>query len=278
MNGSLCVMRGVVYVGRHEKTAHVVLFDLDGVALPGAFSFRDPQESRAAATGLAVDDDRRVWIADTPADRVRAFHAFGREVATLEAGVEGPVAVAVSGGAEDLELVVGLGGTRPGAVLRTGPDLASPARLRSSGDPLEAFARVTDLCLLGNDLYVCEAGARRVQVFRDGEHHWSLSAAPPRHAGSEPRALDALPDGRLVVAFGGEASLLALLDASGDLVRVLATHGADDGQVLEPGGVAVIPGRGDRDTRVLAIDRDGDRLQVFTLLGRCYGAFPGLAG
>ena len=33
----------------------------------------------------------------------------------------------------------------------------------------------------------------------------------------------------------------------------------------------------DRETRILSLDLDGERVQVFTLEGRCYGAFQELA-
>ena len=44
------------------------------------------------------------------------------------------------------------------------------------------------------------------------------------------------------------------------------------------GDVAVEAGPTQRETRVAVIDRDAERLQVFTLDGRCLGEFPALPG
>ena len=49
MQGSLALHRGVLYVGRHEKTAHVSTWDLDGTSRGAGFSFRDPALGRASA-------------------------------------------------------------------------------------------------------------------------------------------------------------------------------------------------------------------------------------
>jgi hypothetical protein len=82
-----------------------------------------------------------------------------------------------------------------------------------------------------------------------------------------------LDDGRLVVAVAGEASALLLLDAAGRLLRVLAEEGEHDGGVFQPAGVAVDAGGLDASTRLAVVDQDGERVQVFTVEGRCYGAF-----
>jgi hypothetical protein len=86
-------------------------------------------------------------------------------------------------------------------------------------------------------------------------------------------AVAPLADGRLVLAVGGGKSALLLCDATGHLLRVLARGGSDEGAVFHPSDVVVAEDEDDRRTRVAVIDRDGDRVQMFTLEGRCYGAF-----
>ena len=71
----------------------------------------------------------------------------------------------------------------------------------------------------------------------------------------------------------GPASALLLCDASGRILRVLATEGAGAGCVDQPGDVVVEEGDRDATSRVVVIDREGERVQVFTLEGRCYGSF-----
>src|SRR5262245_56425384 len=88
MQGSLALSRGVLLVGDQAKTARVRGFDLGGRELALAFSFRDPVCGRSAAAGIAVDEDRTILIADAPADRVRRFSFFGREVGGIGGAVK----------------------------------------------------------------------------------------------------------------------------------------------------------------------------------------------
>ena len=79
----------------------------------------------------------------------------------------------------------------------------------------------------------------------------------------------------------GDASALLLVDPAGRVMRVLAREplgpgDLEEGSIEQPGDVVVAPGADDGETRVAAIDRDGERVQVFSLEGRCYGAFLGL--
>jgi hypothetical protein len=286
VHGSLCVKNSIVYVGNHAKTATVRTFDLDGHRLESGFTFVGPEG--ASVAGVAVDDDHRVWIADTVAGRVRAFTLVGAELEGLPAhepdSVErsrGPTDVAATGVEDDQVLLVGCGGRgrHTTRVWRPGGDEVGP--LRSLGDPKGTFHDVAGVCLQEHFAYVCEARARRVQVFRDGEFHFALEPPDARPTGGgrppEPRAIAALPDGRMVLALAGEPSALLLLDAAGRLQRVIAEHGVGDGQVFHPSDISLEETGGattvDRLTRLVAIDRDGERIQVFTLAGACYGAF-----
>src|SRR5262245_34674088 len=88
MQGSLALARGTLFVGVPATTARVRAFALGGRGLPTSSSFRDARTGRSAVSGLAVDEDRGLWIADTPADRVRLFTLFGREVGGIGAPAE----------------------------------------------------------------------------------------------------------------------------------------------------------------------------------------------
>jgi len=296
MQGSLSLARGLLWVGRHAKTAEVRAFDLDGRLSFEGFAFRDPHIGRSSVAGLAVDGDRHVWVADEPADRVRVFSVFGREVRSLgtpadaeAAGgpahgrerhgrervgtLRAPTDVALRGEDDELEVVVACGGERRHAVSvydATGTLVASP---RPLGDPRARFHQARRVALAGRLLFVVESAGRRVQVFRDREFHFAFELPRRGSLPFEPSALAPLEDGRLVVACGGEESALFLCDAGGRIERRLAGHGVGEGEVLEPSDVALAEGESDRGTRVFVIDRDGERVQVFTLEGRCYGAF-----
>ncbi len=288
MQASLCLHRGILYVGRHEKTAYVETYDLDGRPLGSSFSFRDPRLGRSAAAGLAVDDDRNVWVADTPISRVRRFTLFGQEIGGLGLGldepidphdsvdvvacVRRPVDVDVVGDSDGLVLAVALGGVRRHAVQLFAEDGRCLASLRPGGDPHGRFRDVCGVALHERFVYVAEAGSGRVQVFRDGDFHFAMR---PTGASFEPTAIAPLADGRIVVATRGEGSGLLVLDASGELARVLAHAGAAEGRVSEPTDVVVEQDArlDDRHTRVAVIDREGERVQVFNLEGRAFGSF-----
>jgi len=305
--GSLCLAGGVLYVGRHAKTAHVQLFDMNGRELPGGFSFRDPERARSEASDLVVDDDRRIWVADTPAHRVRAFNLFGVEIDALAAdprelerrrspaserdagdaaGVPAaPAALALwpgYGGVEErLALVVGSGGRRRHGVQVF--DLESKrllGSLRPEGRADGFFRGVRSLSVCGRRLYVCELGRRAVQVFRNDAFHFSLDPLARLRApeGLETTAVEELASGRLLWLQGGRESALRLLEADGREVRRIAGHGAGDGELIDPSALVVAPGDEEHRTRVAVIDREGDRIQVFSLQGHCLGAFEGLAG
>jgi len=286
MYGSLALHQGVVWVGREARTASVRPYDLDGRPLGAGFRYRDERSERSSAAGLSVDDDFRVWAADTPADRVRAFNAFGREVASLggeqllggqeqRARMRRPVAVHAAGAEQHFELYVALAGENLHGVLCFDERLECFQSLRSHGSPEHIWRRPLGLAAWERRLWVLEGGARCIQVFDSGSYVHEFKAP----AGMEPRGLAPMPDGRLVLACGSPggasegASGLWLLDASGRPLRELAAGGPQEGAVDEPGDVVVVPARLDREARVVVIDKDGTRVQVFTLLGRCYGSF-----
>ena len=142
MPGSLCLHEGVLWVGVHEKTAHVSAFDLDGRALGPGFSFRDPERPRSAVAGLAIDADHRLWVADTPGHCLRAFNLFGKELERIacsagpEADLRGqpaePVDVALCELGGEVCLAVASGGERRHALqlLQPGTLSAPPLVIR----------------------------------------------------------------------------------------------------------------------------------------------------
>lgn len=294
MQGALAHRNGVLYVGRHAKTAWVRAFDLGGRPLETSFSLRDEVVGRSSVEALAIDEDHRLWLADGAAGKLRAFTLFGREVACVEdepltdgeredsrGRIGTPSGLAVDGSDDELVVAVASRGRRRHALQLLHPDSGRTRSVRPRGNPRGEFHGLRGVALAGDWLYACETGTGRVHVFRDGEHHFEFACEAADGRESVPVAVDVLPDRRAVVAMAGDASALLLVDPAGRVMRVLAREplgpgDLEEGSIEQPGDVVVAPGADDGETRVAAIDRDGERVQVFSLEGRCYGAFLGL--
>ena len=288
--GSLALHEGVLFWALDRgRGAAVRAHDLDGHPLDVELGPRGADlAGLASISGLAVDGDRRLWLADTRAGVVRGFSLFGREGATFAASpgeleapagdyVDGPVDLVVAPGDTWTGLWVASGGERRGAVGLYLPDGTRLRTLRADGDPKRAFRRLVRLAARGEELWALEAGARRVQVFRRGDFHFAFGLPEARTGRAWPRALWPLSDGRLVLAVGtgeGDDAVL-LLDHGGRLLRTLATGGAagEEGAVLGPVDLAVEEAAEDRRARLAVCDLEGARVQVFNLEGRCYGSF-----
>jgi DNA-binding beta-propeller fold protein YncE len=183
------------------------------------------------------------------------------------------VADLVSGGGE-LDLVrpagVAATGTRiavadPGAGVVHVYDLAAQrfTALRGCGD--EPFAEPVAVALLDDDLYVSDAAAARVDVFRrNGE----CAAAWPLPAGSRPAGL-AADSGRhrLYVADSGAHRVLAY-DATGTVVLELGRRGSGRGEFNYPTWLAVDDGG-----RLYVTDALNFRVQSFDAAGTPLASF-----
>jgi hypothetical protein len=290
--GSLALRAGILYVARHEVEAHVRPYDLDGRALGPGFALRGAEHERCTLGGIDVDGDHQVWLADAAHARVRAFSLFGRETRTFSGGTAGRddvrgslhalSDVAVQESDDELRVVVASGGWRRHAlqVLQVGGEREGRCleSLRPEGDPLGRFHGAVRVAARERWIYVCETLAGRVQVFRDHEFHFAFRIPVRRGGRFEPVALAPLDGGRMVVATGGADAALLLVDGAGRLMRVLAERGDEHGQVRDVGDVVAGDGTSERETRIAVIDRDSERVQVFTLEGLCHGELGDLPG
>jgi hypothetical protein len=289
MQGALALARGVLHVGRQDATVFVRPYDLDGVPLAPGFSLREPNGEACALAGLAADDDHRLWMGDRLSDAVRSFSLFGRPGVSFRGsqgssdprgGLSHLVDLCLVALEEDVEpwILTARGGSRRHAVqifTQAGQWMAS---LRPSGDPLGSFQDVRAVASLDRLVFVCEGAPGRIQIFRDGEFHYTLRVPEVGGEKAEPIAVAPLAPDRLVVACGGPAQALILCDGAGRLIRVLAEGGPAAGQVLEVTDVVAEPEASVADPRIVAMDRDGERVQVFTLGGRCAGELQELPG
>ncbi len=281
MSGGLALGAGALYVGTAEKTAHIHSYDLDGRPLAATFSFRGREGAAAQVSGLCVDGDRRVWIADKQGAYLRCFSVFGKRLAEVLGDAEDrtaclgqPVAVVSLGEDAEQELVVGSGGRRRHAlhILPVEAGAGAALSLRPQGHHEKEFDDVVHVDALEDKILCCERGANRLQVFQHRDFHFAFEPEVPK--GAELRCARMCEDGRFVCAFGGESSSLLLLDRRGRLMKVLASAGEEAGCVFEPSDLVLERGVSDVKARVWVLDRDACRIQVFTLGGGCHGSFP----
>lgn len=289
MQGSLRLHAGVLYVGRQALTAEVTAHDLDGRPLETQFSFRDPDVGRSTADGIDVDADRRLWVADGAAGRVRCFTLFGVEVASV--GAEGgagdargslgrPVDLRVVGSDDEMALLVASGGDRRHALQVLMPSGGKGRSIAPLGDPEARFRRIRGIDWREGELAVVEAGVPRVQVFEGeltGRLVFRFAFHIPEELG-EPEAVALAGEGRMLVATRGAQSGLHLFDAAGRPVRRVAGDDREGGAggVDQPCALALDLAESDRRSRVCVLDREGERVQVFSLDGRSYGSILGL--
>lgn len=277
----MCLREGVLWVARPDAPARLQAYDLDGHALAAGFDL--PRSERIEPRGLAIDADRRLWLADGRAHGVWAYSVFGKPLLRLSDGEGGGhdrpgrlgevVDVETRGVEDELEVLVASAGWRRHALQCLRPDGTVLDSLRPLGDPDGQFRGLGALAVRNEELFACEPRAGRIQVFRGRSFHYALELPRGPHGLLEPRAVAPLSDGRLVVAAGGERSALFVLDASAKPLRRLAEEGEDEGRVLEPTDLAVDEAGDDRHTRVCVLDLAGERVQVFNLEGTCYGRF-----
>lgn len=296
VQGSLRLKNNVLYVGWHALTARVASFDLGGRPLETRFQFRDPVAQRSSVDGIDIDEDRRLWIADSAARRVRCFTLFGQEVASVgdedqlrlnPKDVRGqlghPVDLRVTGSDDETVLLVASAGERRHALQVLHIASGRGRSVAPLGDPESRFQRIRGIDYREGEMAVCEAGARRVQLFEGeptGRFTFRFAFAIPELLGT-PEAVALVGDGRIVLATRGETSGVHLFDAAGRHLREIAggAHssapaGVDgDATVDQPSAMAIDPGGSDRRTRLCILDREGERVQVMSLDGRSFGAF-----
>jgi len=277
---SLALRHGILWVARWDLSWRVVPHDLDGIELSAGFAIPGESAGRALVTSIAVDEDRRVWVSDAGAGRVRTFSAFGRELEGLPRGdgdragsIADPISVDADGVEDGAVLLVASAGARKHALhlVPIGPR-ANPARVSlRARDTAEGFAGLARAALRGRFQFACEPSTGLVHAWRDGQFFFAFRAPDA----GVPVAVRPLPDGRLVLATSGDdGGAVHLLDAAGRLVRTLARGGDGEGDVADPEDLAVEDGdASDARRRVVVADAAGSRFQVFSLEGDCYGAF-----
>jgi len=199
---SLAARHGTLWVARWNRTWRVTPHDFDGRELAPGFVVRPEGTARVTIASIAVDEDRRVWIADTGSERVRAFTAFGRELEGLPRGASdragslaGPIAIDSEGVEEEARIVVASIGVRRNALHVVRADGRASVSLRPR-DADVGFSGLGRVAFGPRGLVLaCEPASGLVLVWRDGQFHFAFRAPD----GRVPVAVRALGDGRSIV-------------------------------------------------------------------------------
>jgi hypothetical protein len=253
-------------------------FDLDGRRLSRDLVPEPLVEGGTSRiAGCGIDGDRRVWVADHGAGAVRVFTPFGREVARLVDARPGPGdtrgrigrpwALAVRGDGDGLELLVARRESLRHALQVFDERGALIRSLRPRGESHGHFEGLEGVAFDERFLVAVESHGA-VHVHRDFEHHFTFET---RLADAALRAVAPAGGGRLLVACANNG--LVLFDGSGRLITRVVANGPGDDELDGASDLAVERGRSDDRRRVVVVDREGERVRVFSLRGHCFGPF-----
>ncbi|TAJ10733.1 MAG: hypothetical protein EPO68_14935 [Planctomycetota bacterium] len=281
MSGSLAARGRTLYVAWPGCPARWRAFEVSGRALTPWMALEAGAAGRAGCAGLDVDADHRLWIADPEHALVRCVNLFGAQLAALRAWpsaprdglgtLSEPLGLACAGDGDPLRLWLAQGGVRRAAVQLLDESGRARARLRSLGDPREPFRGARRVRAAGRYVWVLEALARRVQVFRDGEFHFAFQVRE-RGAVAGLASVAVFDDGSGVACTAGDAARLLRIGRSGNVRGVLCED------VEAPSDVALLDGFDPHGARIALLDRDGLRVRAFEAAGRCVGAIDELVG
>ena len=214
------------------------------------------------ASGIGIDSQGAVYIADGANNRVEKFDADGKFLTTWGSYGPGPgqfsnpVDVAVDGAGN--VWVSEQGNSRIQRFTTSG---GNPTDGKLTNIPVTGGTPDTIAVDGAGNVFASGFLANRVQRF-DSSSNWGLGVtwgSAGKSAGqlNNPRGIAASPDGTIFVG-DRDNYRVERFDPAGKLLNVWGTNGTNPGQFREPQGIAV-----DRDCNVWVADSTAHRLQKF---------------
>lgn len=250
---------GCVYVV--DKTARIQRFSPDGEY---EFGWRMPEWDKGKPTGLMVDAQNHVWVADTHYARVVIYDRDGKELEHFGAEGEGPGQFIFP-----THTAIGPDGTRYVSEYGGNDRISrfTPAweYLGSFGDRNAGPAALVRPQAMAMDadgtLWVADACSHRICHYDGGGALLGAFGTMGSEPGQlkYPYGLALCPDGTLLVCEFGN-NRIQRFDRSGKSLEAWGSAGAGPGQLAEPWGVAV-----GRDGRVYVVDYRNHRVQMFRM-------------
>ncbi len=244
-----------------DKTARIQRFSPDGEF---EISWQMPEWEAGKPTGLGVDRDGRVLVADTHYHRVVVYDRDGRELARFGSDGQGlgqfiyPTDVVVDDAGNLFVSEYG-GNDR---ITRFTPDFKPVASFGGVDAGEASLLRPQSMAFDGEGtLWVADACHHRICRFtREGKllgTFGSLGKAPGQL--EYPYGLELCPDGSILVSEFGN-NRVQRFDRTGKLLDVWAEAGRQPGQLAYPWNVAF-----GKDRRVYVLDSGNNRVQVVGL-------------
>jgi len=247
---------GLFYVV--DKTARVQRYAMDGTP---QLEWCLPEMENGKPTGISVDGDGTVWVADTHYFRVLAYDSEGRERLRFGSfgrgdgqfiyntdvafGTEGRLYVAEYGGNDRVQ-VFDAQGNYLFQFGEFGPEDGQFNRPQSL-----AFNAAR------TELFVADACNHRI-VVTDAQGRWLRSFGKPGVATGEfsyPYSVEPLPDGTIMVAEFGN-NRIQHLDAHGRSLAIYGRFGRAEGELQYPWATAA------SDQELFVLDSGNNRVQV----------------
>lgn len=244
-----------------DKTARIQRFSPDGEF---EAAWRTPERENGQPTGITVDADGRVLVADSHYHRVLIYDRDGNELARFGSGGAGPgqfdlVARAVVDGDGNIYVSEYGGSSR---ISRFSPKFEFLGSFGGPQDGLAALSRPQSMAFDKNGvLWVTDSCNHRICRFSRDGRLLSSFGSPGREPGQlqYPYGLAFCEDGTILVAEFGN-NRLQRFDPTGRSLETWGGPGTQPGQMLDTWGVAV--GKGGR---VYVVDSRNHRVQMFRM-------------
>jgi len=222
-----------------DKTGRVQVFDAEG-RCPGGWTM--PVIANGKPTGVHVDDEGKIWVADTHEFQVLVYTPDGTEQRRFGTFGEQPgeflYPTDVAIGPDDSIWVSEYGGNDRVQVFNADGTLRRV--IGSVGSEPGQFSRPQAIALSddGQRLYVADSCNHRIQVFDAHGTLLSVLGSPGREPGQlhYPYDLVLLDDGSLLVSEYG-SSRIQHLSPDGDSLGIWGIHGSEAGALNAPWGI-----------------------------------------
>lgn len=265
MSGGIAVRDHLLCWAATDARGRVLLLDLDDQSLVAQWDYRSDAGTYADAAGVAFGADHAVLVADPRNARVLRFSPFGRRIGQLGLAARPGGGVAERPGQlvrphavawHDGLTYVACGEVRLDyGVQRFGPADEVLAPLRSHGVVGRRFGAPRALLVDEGGLWVTDTLEGGLQRFdHAGAFRHGFPTGTEAGEASRPIGLAAAGHG-IWVLDAGDRPALARFAAGG---RMLARDGIQAFGLEHPVAIAAAPAG-----RLLALDRDGDRLSCY---------------